>query len=120
MSEAAKREPAHETIVAPEPGVSKALQDRIQADGEQVAHTLAPDREPDTVRYPDPQAPHPRDDREAFAPQSNAEIQMARRTDAGRKQAESGAPFADSSTLLMWGAGVVGLLLIIAVLVALA
>lgn len=119
MTEADRRVPTRETSASPEPPVSKALQDRIAADGEQVEHTLAADREPDTVRYPDPQAPHARDDWRAIAPQSNAEIQMARRTDAGPKQAAARESFADSSTLLMWGVGAIGLMLVIGVLIAL-
>jgi len=119
MTEAAKRETAREITTSPEPPGWEALTDRIQADGEQVEHTLAPDREPDTVRYPDPQAPHLRDAWQAVTPQSNAEIQMARRTDAGLKQAAARTPFAEPSTLLMWGVGAVGLLLVIGVLIAL-
>jgi len=117
MTAAVTRKREHETVVAAEPPVSKALKDRIAADGEQVAHTLDPDREPDTVRYPDPQAPHARDDGQALAPQTNAEIQMARRTDAGPKEAAIGV--ADRSMLLLWGAGAAGLFLVIVVLVAL-
>ena len=119
MTAAVTRKREHETVVAAEPPVSKALKDRIAADGEQVAHTLDPDREPDTVRYPDPQAPHARDDGQALAPQSNAEIQMARRTDAGPKEAAIGATSADRSTLLLWGAGAAALFLVLGVLIAL-
>lgn len=120
MTAAAKRRPAPpQGAVPPEPPVSKALQDRIAADGEQVAHTLDPDREPDTVRHPDPEAPHARDDGQAVSPQSNAEVQMSRRTDAGPKEAAMRARFGDAN-LLLWGVGAAGLFLVVAVLIALA
>jgi len=119
MTTAVARKREHKTVVGAEPSVSKALQDRIAADGEQVVHTLDPDREPDLVRYPDPQAPHARDDGQALAPQWNAEIQMARRTDAGPEEAVSNVTSADRSTLLLWGAGAAGLFLVFGVLIAL-
>lgn len=109
---------AAERTVSPEPPVSKALRDRIEADAEQVAHTLNPDRQPGTVLYPDPQAPRSRD--AAPAPQSNAEIQMARRTDAGPRAVASDWISADVSTLTLWGAGAAGLLLVMAMLAGIA
>lgn len=108
-----------ETKVVREPPVSKALTDRIPADGEQVAHTLDPERDPETVRYPDPHAPHEKDDGQSLSPQSNAEIQMARRTDAGAKEAATGFSSGDSSTVMLWAAGAIGLLLAIGVVIAL-
>jgi hypothetical protein len=117
MTAAATRKERETTSVA-EPPVSKALTDRIPADGEQVSHTL--DRDTDTVRYPDPHAPHERDDGQSLSPQSNAEIQMARRTDAGPKEVATGMSSAGSSTLMLWVAGAIGLLLVIGVLFALA
>lgn len=119
MTAAAKRKSASDNTPHESP-VSKVLQDRIAADGEQVSHTLDPDREADTVRYRDPQAPHQKDDGQAVTPQSNAEIQMGRRTDAGPKEAARAARFADGSTLLLLGCGAAGLFLVIAVLIALA
>lgn len=47
MTAAATRRKREPTVVA-EPPVSKVLTDRIPADGEQVAHTLDPDRDPDS------------------------------------------------------------------------
>jgi hypothetical protein len=114
MTAAAKRKPAPES-----PPVSKVLEDRIAADGEQVSHTLDPDRRPDTVRYPDPQAPQEKDNGQSVSPQSNAEVQMARRTDAGSREAVTGKRFGDAPSLLMWGVGAVGLFVLIAVLIAL-
>jgi len=108
-----------ETTVATAPSVSKALTDRIRADGEQVSHTLDPEREPDAVRYPDPQSPNERDDEQSVSPQSNAEVQMARRTDAGPKAAATGASSADRSMLLLWVSGAVAVFLVIAVLISL-
>jgi hypothetical protein len=113
------KQPMREEAVSGPP-VSKALRDRIQADGEQVGHTLSPDREPDTVVYRDPEAPNARDGRQSVSPQSNAEIQMARRTDAGPEEVVAARPFGNSSTLLLWGVGAVGLVLVLVVLVALA
>jgi len=114
MTAAIDRKPAPES-----PPVSKVLEDRIAADGEQVSHTLDPDRRPDTVRYPDPQAPHEKDSGQAVSPQSNAEIQMARRTDAGPREAVIAKRFDGAPTLLLWGGGAVGLFLVFAVLIAL-
>jgi hypothetical protein len=120
MTAAVTRERKQEIVVTAEPPVSRALEDRIAADGVQVAHTLDPDREPGTVRYPDPQAPHARDDGRALAPQSNAEIQMAHAAPTpARKKGRPGATSADRSTLLLWGAGAAGLFLMIGVLIAL-
>jgi len=113
MTAAVERKPAPES-----PPVSKVLEDRIAADGEQVSHTLDPDRRPDTVRYPDPQAPHEKDDGRSVSPQSNAEVQMARRTDAGASEAVTANRFGDAPSLLMWGVGAVALFLLIAILIA--
>jgi hypothetical protein len=119
MTAAATRK-ERETTVVEEPPVSKALTDRIPADGEQVSHTLDPDRNPDTVRYPDPEASHLRGDGEALGAQSNAEIQMARRTDAGPREAATGVVSPGGSSLLLLAAGAVGLLLVLGALIALA
>lgn len=67
------------------------LEDRVPADGEQVAHTLDPDRRRDNVQFPDPQPPNTVDDDLAAGAQSNAEVQMGRRTDAGPREAAADA-----------------------------
>lgn len=118
MTTAATRK-ERETAVVAEPPVPKALTDRIPADGEQVSHTLDPDRSPETVRYPDPEAPGERDDETALGAQSNAEIQMARRTDAGPREAATGVAKPDGSRLLLLAVGAIGLLLVLGVLIAL-
>jgi hypothetical protein len=120
MTAATERKSEHSATIESRSRVSKALEDRIQADGEQVAHTLNPDRDQATISYPDPRAPHAKDDGQAVTPQSNAEIQMARRTDAGAKEAATGSAPAEPSMLILWGVVAVGLLLVIAILIALA
>ena len=99
--------------------VSKVLEDRIAADGEQVLHTLDPKRTFETVRYPDPEAPT--HDPTELAPQSNAEIQMARRTDAGPVEVVSTGPMlsARGPTLILWGVALAGILLVVLVIVGL-
>jgi hypothetical protein len=67
-----------------EPPVSKVLTDRVRPDAEFVGQVLDPGRTRETVHYPDPQAPASLD--ESGGAESVAEVQMARRTDAGAKQ----------------------------------
>ena len=69
-----------------EPPVSKILEDRVRPDAETVSHVLDPDRTPDKVIYPDPHAPGTEGQP---APDSMADVEMARRTDAGPLEAET-------------------------------
>ena len=117
MVEARRKVSEDERAPPHEPRVSKILEDRIAPDGEQVAHILDPDRTPDTVRYPDPSAPHDARDAGATSAQSNADIQMSRRTDAGPSFASDRANASEGSTMKIWLAGA-GLILVIAVLIA--
>lgn len=97
--------------------VPTALEDRIAADGEQVLHTLEPNRTPETVRHPDPKAPQ--HDPNVTAPQTNADVQMARRTDAGPQEVTRTGPAlsARGSELLLWVAGIAGLFLVVMALI---
>jgi hypothetical protein len=117
MSTAPKTTTRREHRVASDSRVSKVLEDRIAADGEQVAHTLEPDRNPDTVRYPDPEAPSGRDGT-ATTPQTNAEVQMARRTDAGPRTFATNPLPGSGAMLLLWGAAAAGAVLVIVTLFA--
>jgi hypothetical protein len=117
MTATATRVSTNESTSPAEDQVSKALEDRIPADGEQVAHTLNPDRDSDTVRYVDPEAPAEPRNAGATAAQSNAEVQMARRTDAGPAIAKgSAAP--GSAPMLMWAAIGLAAVLVIVTLIA--
>lgn len=69
-----------------EPPVPKMYEDRVRADAETVDHALEPDRTPDKVIYPDPEALGTAGE---TAPDSMADVQMARRTDAGPLEAET-------------------------------
>ena len=69
-----------------DPPVPKMFEDRVRADAETVEHVLNPDRTPDKVIYADPEAP--RTEGQA-APDSMADVEMARRTDAGPLEAET-------------------------------
>ncbi len=91
----------------------KVFEDRVRADAETVSHVLAPDRTADNVRYPDPTAPHTGGQ---TAPDSIADIQMARRTDAGAYQA-GGGPAPRGMPALPWIALGAGLIVILALLV---
>jgi hypothetical protein len=88
--------------------VSKTLEDRVRADGETTGHALEPDRTPDKVIYPDPEAPHTEGQ---TAPDSMADIQMARRTDAGPLEAET-SRHRESSPVLWIALGVLVLLVV--------
>jgi hypothetical protein len=68
--------------------------------------------------YPDPKAPKVQDDGLAVTAQSNAELQMKRRTDAGPKEAATG-PFGNSSNALTWGVVAAALLVVVAIFIAL-
>lgn len=118
MTAAPRKSSENESVARNEPRFSKALEDRIPADGEQVSHILDPDRTPDTVRYPDPQAPFDARDAGATSAQSNADIQMARRTDAGPAMAADRAQSAQGSSMLVWFAGAAALVLLVVVLIA--
>ena len=88
------------------------LEDRVAADGEMVGQVLNPDRTPETVRFPDPAVAGQQAD-DSRSPDTVAEFEMARRTDAGR--ANLGAvQFASKSTmlLLLGGAGLLILLIV--------
>ena len=90
------------------------LEDRIPADGEQVAHTLNPDRRRDNVQFPDPQPPHTIDNETAVGAQSNAEVQMGRRTDAGPREAAAGPTSDETSKWHVWyGIAAVAILLFV-------
>jgi hypothetical protein len=94
-----------------EPPVSKALEDRVRADTETVEHVLDPGRTPDKVIYPDPEAPRAEGE---TAPDTMAEVEMARRTDAGAFEAE---PSRDGGTSpMLWVALGVLVLIVVAVM----
>lgn len=116
MAEKSQNLQSPELVKAEEPHVSKMLTDRIRADGEQVGHVLEPDRA-DTVLYPDPTAAGV-DDAGATTAPSNAQMQMARRTDAGPRTAPYGTPGGQVSRKLGWLIGGVALLLVVALLIA--
>lgn len=100
------------------PKVSRVFTDRIAADGEQVSQVLEPDRTSDNVRYPDPHAPDSVDNGLSDSAGSNAEFQMARRTDAGPEEAMNHISRKTSSTSIwLWIIGG-GALLLVAALVA--
>jgi hypothetical protein len=99
----AKRKPREE------PPVSKVLEDRIRADAELVGQVLDPGRTRETVQYPDPKAPDAGGD--SGGADSLAEVQMARRTDAGAKQ--SGAGAYTSGGVLLWFAAVAAVALVL-------
>jgi hypothetical protein len=91
-----------------EPPVSKILEDRVRPDGETVGHVLDPLRTPDKVIYPDPEAPGTEGQ---TAPDSMADVQMARRTDAGPLEAET-SKYRESSPALWVVLGVLVLLVV--------
>ena len=95
-----------------EPPVSKVLTDRVRPDAEFVGQVLDPGRTRETVHYPDPQAPASLD--ESGGAESVAEVQMARRTDAGAKQPGTGAY--RSGGAVLWFAAVAVVLLALAVI----
>jgi hypothetical protein len=89
----------------------KDLEDRVRADGETVGHVLAPHRTTETVLFPDPSA-RPPSATDSGAPQSMAEFEMARRTDAGPR-----APAAlNKRDRLPWLFGAVALIVLGSVL----
>lgn len=99
-----------------DPPVSKTLTDRIRADSELVEQVLNPDRSDENVRYPDPEFPRDNDP-EGKIPDSLSDMKMARRTDAGLRQARG--PLAGSApTKLLWVAAAVLVLVVIGVLMA--
>jgi len=98
------------------PKVSSVFTDRIAADGEQVAQVLEPNRSADNVRYPDPHSPGSVDDGLSATPDSNADFQMARRTDAGPSEAAERMPGKTKTySVWLWIIGG-GILLLIAAL----
>ena len=64
----------------------KDRQDRIPADSETVGQILNPNRTEKTVRFPDPSLSQENSSNESQTPQSMADMVMARRTDAGRRE----------------------------------
>lgn len=64
----------------------KDQEDRVAADAEMVGQILNPNRTSETVRFPDPSLPGRDGGTNSGAPQSMAELEMARRTDAGRRE----------------------------------
>jgi hypothetical protein len=115
MTATQRRTTEDQSVPQHEPRISKMLEDRIPADGEQVAHILDPHRTEETIRYPDPSTPH---EANVTSAQSNAEIQMARRTDAGPSLGANRATSEGGSTMLLWFAGAAGLFLVVAILIA--
>ena len=100
------------------PKVSRVFTDRIAADAEQVAQVLEPNRSAENVRYPDPHSPSSVDDSLSATPISNAEFQMARRTDAGPSEAmERMSGVTKTYSVWLWIIGG-GTLLLITALVA--
>jgi hypothetical protein len=99
-----------------DPPVSRILTDRIRADPELVEQVLNPDRTSENVRYRDPEFPRDSDEDET-APDSLADMKMARRTDAGLRQA-LGPQGGHSPTALLWIALAVVAVVVIVVLVA--
>jgi hypothetical protein len=99
-----------------DPPVSKILTDRIRADPELVEQVLNPDRTDDNVRYRDPEFPRESPGGES-APDSLADLKMARRTDAGLRQA-SGPLGGSAPAALLWIALAVVAVAIIIMLVA--
>jgi hypothetical protein len=88
---------------------TKILEDRVGADAELVGQVLDPGRTPDVVAYPDPKAPNVLDDTPGA--DSVAEMQMARRTDAGARQ-----PAADtyrSGGALVWVGAIAALAIVL-------
>ena len=97
--------------------VSKALEDRIQPDGEMVGQVLEPNRSRETVQFPDPSSPQHAPADYQSAPDSVADVQMSRRTDAGAYE-----PLADDRSNrwngLPWLIGAAVLLIVVVALVA--
>ncbi len=88
---------------------TKILEDRVRADAELVGQVLDPGRTPDVVAYSDPKAPNVLDDTPGA--DSVAEMQMARRTDAG-----AGRPAADafrSGGPLLWVGAIAALAVVL-------
>jgi hypothetical protein len=79
--------------VREEPPVSKVLEDRVRPDAEMVGQILDPARTTENVRYPDPEPPRGGVD-------SVADVQMARRTDAGPQEAATGRY--SSGSVMLW------------------
>jgi hypothetical protein len=94
-----------------EPPVPKMFEDRVRPDAETVEHALEPDRTPDKVFYRDPEAPRTEGQ---TAPDSMADVEMARRTDAGPLEAET-SKYRESSPALWVALGVLVLLVVASV-----
>ena len=94
-----------------DPAVPKSLTDRIRADPELVQQVLNPDRTGDNVRYRDPEFP-PESPGGESAPDSLADMKMARRTDAGLRQ--FGGLGGSAPTAMLWlGAALVAVVLLL-------
>jgi hypothetical protein len=92
----------------------KDLQDRVAADPEMVEHVLDPNRTPETVRFRDPSVTGTASTTDSGTPQSVAEFEMARRTDAGRREPRAITNNRNTST---WLGGVAVLIVVILALV---
>jgi len=88
----------------------KSMEDRVAATTEDVDHLLDPDRTPETVRYPDPDPAG----RDGGAPDSMADVEMARRTDAGNYRPAD--PVAPSQARGFMGIGIAVAILVVLVI----
>ena len=91
----------------------KDQQDRVVADAEMVGQILDPNRNSETVLFPDPSVPNPASATDSGAPQSIAALEMARRTDAGRRQPRTAAIVTDKRSMLPLLGGAVLLIVLI-------
>jgi hypothetical protein len=93
----------------------KDQQDRVAADAGMVGQILEPNRTSETVRFPDPSVPGPASGTYSSTPQSMAELELARRTDAGRRQPRSAATGTNKGNI--WLGGAAALIVLILALV---
>jgi hypothetical protein len=84
----------------------KDQQDRVAADAEMVGQILNPSRTPETVRFRDPSAKGTASAPDRGTPQSMAEFEMARRTDAGRREPRAAATGTNRWNMWLGGAAV--------------
>jgi hypothetical protein len=89
------------------------LEDRVAADGEMVGQVLNPDRTPETVQFPDPAVAGQSAD-DPSSPDSVAEFEMARRTDAGRPNPRVVQVASKRTLLLLLGGAALLIVLIVA------
>ena len=70
----------------------------------------------DTVQFPDPSVPGEASATDSGTPQSMAEIQMARRTDAGPRQPPYAASTSQEWKISPWFIGAAGLIVVLLLL----